>query len=727
MREAAGRGKAPFAGEKATFGKEAASSAVFRSKAGARRVEVREGEAAPESFDVRYVFGGSSMEQYLVATENGRLQALPVAFDTTKLQWFDIFSGEERLPGEFGHWLGRGMNANSQCIACHATGYRAGYDVAANSYDSTWAESGVGCEACHGAGAVHVADPKKPFGPFGKGSRIAEYRPRPAGNAARSVAPTGAAAAAAGAATGGAELATDAPPAAATPPPAAAQMLDVCAACHSVRRPIADGFVPGAAFLDHFEPTLLDEDNYWPSGQVNTESYEWGSFVQSRMYQKGVNCLACHDVHSGALRAKGNDLCLSCHEQRLAETTHTGHKLASPGSQCVSCHMPEGVFMARDHRRDHSLSIPDALAAKESGIPSACESCHASRGRDTLAADAERLWPSLKDARFAEHRALTKTLSDARAGKPESAAALRQCLSGATCAPAILRASAARLTTRLPLEAATAGALLDALEDAEPLVRSSAAFALADIDPREPMLRQYLSAAAGDKLRAVRLNAAWALRPIETDHLPEEQRAAMLRAFDEWRDSAKVLADAPETWHSLGVFETARRDDAAAEAAYRRAIAIEPDAVPSRQNLAMLLAGRGRIDDAKKELTELLAIDDSFAPAWYALGMILSEQKNWPEAAKTLGRCLKLDPGYPGALTDLTHAYLEAGVPNVARTVLGGALGYPPARREALAGLVLVALKSGSHDEAVSAANALIAEDPAAKDDPEIAKLLATP
>ncbi len=34
-------------------------------------------------------------------------------------EWFDVYGNEDRQPGEWGHWAGRGMNWNSMCATCH--------------------------------------------------------------------------------------------------------------------------------------------------------------------------------------------------------------------------------------------------------------------------------------------------------------------------------------------------------------------------------------------------------------------------------------------------------------------------------------------------------------------------------------------------------------------------------------------------------------------------------
>ena len=43
------------------------------------------------------------------------------------------------------------------CAECHSTNLRKNYDAATNTYDTTWSEIDVGCEACHGPGSRHVA------------------------------------------------------------------------------------------------------------------------------------------------------------------------------------------------------------------------------------------------------------------------------------------------------------------------------------------------------------------------------------------------------------------------------------------------------------------------------------------------------------------------------------------------------------------------------------------
>lgn len=50
--------------------------------------------------------------------------------------------------------------------------------------------------------------------------------------------------------------------------------------------------------------SLLEEGVYYPDGQILEEDYEWGSFIQSKMYHEGVTCSDCHDPHTARLRTE---------------------------------------------------------------------------------------------------------------------------------------------------------------------------------------------------------------------------------------------------------------------------------------------------------------------------------------------------------------------------------------------------------------------------------------
>lgn len=621
-----------------------------------------------EPHRLRYFLGHRPIEQHLTEFPGGRLQALPIGFDTGRREWFDIFEGDPREPTDWGHWTNRGMNANSQCLYCHTTGYTKGYLPDRDEYRTRWSEMAVGCEACHGPGAAHVS------------ARETNGTDRYA-------------------------------------PVQGEAMLDVCATCHALRREIYDGFTPGARLLDHFEPDHLDSELYYPDGQVRQESYEWGSFVQSAMYRAGVTCKDCHDVHSTNLKQQGNALCLRCHEAHLASPQHTHHQIGSAGSECVACHMPPTVYMARDSRRDHSFGLPDPQLTRDLGIPNACQRCHAEEKAE-WAADRVKEWGPAS-AKMEARRSRAHLFARARRRDPESINGLLEC--GRSCESTLVRASATRLLGGFVARPEAAKALSLALASEDALVRTGAAWALSDAGSTATAS---LLRAVRDDVRAVRLHAAWALRAVPLGDLPAEDRRAVDAALDEWRASMKVLEDQPETHHTLGLFHAERGELGEAERAYRGALRLTPDSVPPRYNLAMLLAGRDDLEAAERELLEIVNRDPGFAPAPYALAAMYADKERWEDAVVYLQRCLGADPAYPGALGDLAHAYVKLDRVNVAKVVLQTATQHPPARKEALRALVAMNLEVGDEADARRWAREATRDDAELAADPRVRALL---
>jgi predicted CXXCH cytochrome family protein len=501
--------------------------------------------------------------------------------------------------------------------------------------------------------------------------------------------------------------------------PTAAAAMDACAPCHALRRELVSGFQPGSPFLDFFEPLLLDGDAYHPDGQLHGESYEWASFLQSRMAQVGVTCLSCHDAHTGRIKAEGNTLCLGCHERRLGTPEHTHHAPTSAAAACVGCHMPVTVFMERDPRHDHLFGLPDPQMTVELGIPNACGRCHASEPPAWAAAHvAEWYGDSVKRR---ARRELASAFARARRGDPTTIGRLIPC---ARDGDPVRRASAVRLLARFVREPDVLDTLLSAAKAEDPLVRASAVWALAEPPEAGAGVSAALVAATGDPLRLVRMNAAWGLRRHPPGGLARNARRSVQRALDEWRAAMATQAEHPETHHTLGVFYADRGELDDAEQAYRTALRLAPDAVPSRYNLAMLLVRRGDRVQAEEELLQVRQLDPGFAPAAYSLGLLYGEAGHWREAVAQLTDCLKRDPLYPGALTDLAHAYAQLGEGALANTVLEAAARYPGAGREALRALVAVNLALGDRERARRWAREAAGRDDALAADPRVAELL---
>ena len=116
---------------------------------------------------------------------------------------------------------------------------------------------------------------------------------------------------------------------------------------------------------------------YHADGQIKEEVYVYGSFLQSKMYEAGVNCLDCHDKHTMKLKLPQQEVCLQCHSPSTYDVkAHHGHEPESAGSQCVNCHMPTNTYMVVDDRRDHSFKIPKPHLSQSLDSPNACTQCH---------------------------------------------------------------------------------------------------------------------------------------------------------------------------------------------------------------------------------------------------------------------------------------------------------------------------------------------------------------
>ncbi len=105
-------------------------------------------------FEITHVFGVAPLQQYLVPFDGGRLQCLPIAWDTIKEEWFHLFPmvypDENIGPDNWLYWTNAAQNWNGMCAECHSTRVQKNFDAETHNYSTTWFEIDVSCEACHG-------------------------------------------------------------------------------------------------------------------------------------------------------------------------------------------------------------------------------------------------------------------------------------------------------------------------------------------------------------------------------------------------------------------------------------------------------------------------------------------------------------------------------------------------------------------------------------------------
>ena len=611
-------------------------------------------------YEVRYTFGVDPLQQYLVELPGGRLQALSIAWDTRPKEkggqrWFHLYPNQKIDYRDELHWTGRNQNWNSMCAECHSTNVHKGYDPTQRTYQTTWSEIDVSCEACHGPGSRHVAWAKHAPGSaafrdegleilLDERKGIGWGRDPQTGNPTRSA------------------------------PRRSEKEIQLCARCHARRSELSEAYRYGTPLMETHLPALLEQTLYHADGQIDGEVYEYGSFVESRMYRAGVTCGDCHEPHSLKLRAPGNGVCLQCHAtERYQTPKHHFHPAGSAGASCVACHMPTKTYMIVHVRRDHSLRVPRPDQSSRLGTPNACASCHADKAPQWSAAMV-REWYG-RDA--AGYQKFAETLDAAR-HRAADAEAMLSALVGDDAQPAIARGSAAMDLATWP-SGASLGTLEKAAADPEPLVRLGT---LRGVDslPLEERWR-IASRLLDDPVRALRVLAAGALAGIPVEKISTAERAALERALDEYEAAQHLNADQPSAWVNLGNVRAARGEAAPAERAYRSALELDPSWTPAYVNLADLLRQTDRDDEGERILRAGIVRRPNDASLHHSLGLLLVRRKDMPAALASLDRAAKLAPDDTRFAYVYAVALQSAGKSREALAVIESAISRAPGDR----------------------------------------------
>ena len=636
-----------------------------------------------QTYRIERVLGVEPLRQFLVDFPSGREQVLEAAFDPRTNAWFDVFGNQNRQPGEWGHWTGRGMNWNSMCAACHNTRVAKNNVPATDAYHTTMVETGVGCESCHGPLAAHNAW-QQDHGAGGADDPTVHKLTR-------------------------------------------AQTLDNCGFCHARRGELTGDFQPGDDFHNQQELTLVDaSETFYPDGQIHEEDYEFAPFLGSRMHAKGVSCVDCHNPHTARIKLPGNWLCLQCHGGARADAPvinpvqHSHHAVIGwnaqgvatnndlaaftaatsrhTGGDCVDCHMPQTIYMQRHARHDHGFTSPDPRLTKELGIPNACNRCHTDRPVDWAIKQTED-WYGNKMER--PERARTRVIAAARSEKAEAAAGLRGLLQAEPIP--YWRAVACGLLGPWAAEAENQAALLHALSDTNALVRSAAARSLGDALAEGPSTaRDALRERLTDPVRSVRVAAAWALR-AELDPENPAHRDLLL--------DLNVNADQPMGQARLGTYYFDRNQLPEALNAYQKAVTWDSNSPPLHENLAVVLSALNRSSEAAAQLRTATRLSPQDAHLEFELGLALNECDQPQQAIAALQEAVRLDAGLGGAWYNLGLALNRAGrTPEALAALQHGAQAQPKDPRIPYAAATILG-RLGRRDEArVAAQQALKAQ-----------------
>ena len=589
---------------------------TFFTRDGNYLVRTDNADGELQEFTIKYTFGITPLQQYLVELPDGHVQPLPVAWDTRSSaeggqRWFHLYPDEFIAHDDALHWTGREQNWNYMCAECHSTDLQKNYDVDSDSFATTWAEINVGCEACHGPASRHVARARAGTGGTGltvdldDSGRSVWQMNTVTGIAERS------------------ELLMRPP-----------RQPDACGRCHARRSVTTGDYEFGRPLHDTHAPALLDTFLYYPDGQILEEVYVYGSFLQSRMYQAGVSCSDCHDPHSAGLRTNGaaSEICGTCHLPDIFSSV-AHHKHEAGEVKCVDCHMASRTYMGVDDRRDHSFRIPRPDLTISTGSPNACNQCHDDRDSQWALTAIEAWYGDDQEPHYAE------AIHAGRSGSPAANDLLIRTISNSDY-PGIARATALTLL-RPPYAAEIVTEIRRSLGNPDSLIRGAALSALPGAAPEIIVgLGAYLLT---DPVRTVRIEAARVVSPLQAS-LPAEHLAAFRRATEERIAAQLAIAERPEAHMNLGNVHMEAGDARAAEAAFQLALRLEPRAAAARVNLAELYARTGRTQDAQQLLRDGLEMNADEAVLHHALGLMLVRDNQQDAALAELAAAASLQP-----------------------------------------------------------------------------------
>ncbi len=548
-------------------------------------------------FEVAYVFGVYPLQQYLLPLSRGRLQALSISWDSRPQseggqRWFHLYPDE---PIDFKdplHWTGPYQNWNTRCAECHSTDLQKNYTRESRSFNTTYKEIDVSCEACHGPGSKHLelARTDSLDGAHGGGF------PTDLAQRGEWVFPEGE------------HIARRAQPL------ASRAQIDNCARCHSRRGTLGD-YHYGADLLDTHRLSMLQSPLYHYDGQILDEVYVYGSFVQSKMHQAGVVCSNCHEPHSAELRAPGNAICAQCHRPEVYDSPdHHFHPLESAGASCADCHMPETTYMVVDPRRDHSMRIPRPDLSVVIGTPNACNQCHTDQDAQ-WAVDALRdKGVIFRDTGTHFSRAFERLDRGDASGVPT----LAQLANDTATAP-IWRATAMEALGQVGGREATQ-TMAALLYDDDPIIRTSTVRSLDFVSLQQRF--QLLTPLIDDEILAVRMEVALALAEVPLDQIQQADADKLRKLFSEYTTVMAQHADMPSVLMQLGLFQANRGDLPAAESNYREALLINPQLIGAYLNLADLLRAQSRDAQARDLLLQAMNIAPENGNILHALGLL---------------------------------------------------------------------------------------------------------
>jgi tetratricopeptide (TPR) repeat protein len=550
-------------------------------------------------YEIKYTFGYYPLQQYLIVFPNGRMQVTRQSWDSKAKKWFHQNAGQKIPSHDWLHWTGNAQNWNTMCSRCHSTNLQKNYDFASDSYNTTYDVLTVSCESCHGPGEKHIDYINS--SDYKNGEKIA--------NSYLSL----------------------------TKKSDQTTQINTCAPCHMRAGEISNNYVHSNELLDNFIPEIPSTDFYYADGQMRDEDYNYASFLQSKMYSRGVKCSNCHNPHSGKVLFADNQLCLQCHAKKYDDISHTFHAANTEASLCKSCHMPGTVYMGNDLRHDHALRVPRPDLSVLYGTPNACNKCHADKSA-SWAADAVKKWYGPKRMYHFSEDLIPASKEDALT----EGHVLR--MMNDTATPAIIKATALyylkNITTQNSLQILKKG-----LVNNDAQVRYRALRSLSNF-PSDTWLNDVLPL-LNDKARAVRIAAADLVVTLPATQIPSNYQNSFVSAKNELRNYVLYQTDFASGNLMAGDYFLKQNDYLNAERYYVRALKKDTAMNEARLNLSVVYNLSGKNDEALKVLREALKVSPRNDRIYFNLALLYNEMNDKAKAEESLIKAIALHSQNP--------------------------------------------------------------------------------
>jgi tetratricopeptide (TPR) repeat protein/peroxiredoxin len=227
--------------------------------------------------------------------------------------------------------------------------------------------------------------------------------------------------------------------------------------------------------------------------------------------------------------------------------------------------------------------------------------------------------------------------------------------------------------------------------------------------------RGYMDQAAASFQIALRddPSSAEALYGIGSVYLDQQKTSEARESFEH---ALKLRASYPDTlansWNNLGLLAAreGRMDEAVGY--FQEALKLSPDHLIALNNLGSAYRQLKRWEDARRTYHRALEINPNDAESNYGLGMVLAQSDDTARAFDSLQKALKLRPVYPEALNNLGILYLRTQRRDEAVASFEQCIRVAPAFDQSYLNLARVYAIEGAQDKARSVLLELLKQHP---------------